>query len=209
MKRLASLAVAAALTAAGSRAMAQLPGIPYQPVETGTGISVAGDYGKGTSSGSPSAYALTAGLGLGRLGISASVGGIKPSGLSNQTSVGGRFGLKLVGGGLVPLQIGVQVGVASAKVYTSPTTTVTQTVELPGLYAKVSPPLFPLKPFGMVYYQTGNNGISKEARYTLGANFNLLLGFGLHAAYDGGKSGNFWGVGAHFNFRVPGLPGVP
>ncbi len=210
MKRLASLAVVAALTAAGSRAMAQLPGIPYQPVETGTGISIAADYGKpDNKSGGGSAYGLTGGLGLGRFGVSASVGAVKPSGFSSQTSFGGRLGLKLVGGGLVPLQIGVQVGASSTK-YSSPLApSVTQTLLLPGAYVKISPPLFPLKPFGMVYYQTGNNGISKEARFTVGTNFNLLLGLGLHAAYDTGKSGSAWGVGAHFNFRVPGLPGVP
>lgn len=216
MKRLASLAVAAALTAAGSRAMAQLPGIPYQPVETGTGISIAADYGKPSDSlGGGSAYGLTGGLGLGRIGVSASVGAMKPkgNGATSQTSFGGRAGLKLIGGGLVPLQVGVQVGASSIKVANPLGGSVTSTLVLPGAYVKVSPPLFPLKPFGMVYYRTGSCGsgcsIDKEARFTIGANFNLLLGLGVHAAFDTGKSGHVWGVGAHFNFRVPGLPGVP
>ncbi|HEY2806435.1 MAG TPA: hypothetical protein VGI92_11320 [Gemmatimonadales bacterium] len=209
MKRFGSLAVAAALVAvSASQAWAQLPGIPYQPVETGTGISIAADYGKPTASNSGSAYGLTGGLGLGRFGFSASVGAVKPTGASAQTSFGGRIGIKLFGGGLVPLSVGAQVGASSTK-YTSIGGSVTQTVVLPALYVKISPPLFPLKPFGVAYYQTGNNGLKKEARFTVGANFNLLLGLGLHAGYDFGSSGNAWGVGAHFTFRVPGLPGVP
>jgi hypothetical protein len=217
MKRFGSLAVAAALAAvSASQAKAQLPDIPYQPVETGTGISIAADYGKPDNKlGGGSAYGLTGGLGLGRFGFSASVGSTKPSGLSSTTTFGGRAGLKLFGGGLVPVSVGAQVGAGHAKT-TSVGGSVTITTVLPGAYVRVSPPLFPLKPYGLVYYQTGSCSstagscsISKEVRFTVGANFNLLLGLGVHGEYDAGKSGNMWGVGAHFNFRVPGLPGVP
>lgn len=217
MKRFGSLAVAAALAAvSASQAKAQLPDIPVQPVETGTGISVAVDYGKPDSKlGGGSAYGLTGGIGLGRLGFSASVGATKPTGLSSTTTFGGRAGAKLFGGGLVPVSVGVQVGAAHAKTTVLGNSTTITTV-LPGAYIRVSPPLFPLKPYGLVYYQTGSCSttggtcsINKELRYTIGANFNLLLGLGVHGEYDLGKSGNIWGIGAHFNFRVPGLPGVP
>lgn len=212
MKRIGSVAVAAVLLSAMARtAAAQLPGIPVGPVETGTGISVAADYAKPSNDlGGGSAYGLTGGLGISNFGISASVGAWKPSGFSAQTSFGGRLGMKLFGGGLNPLTIGVQVGGSSVKI-SGPLTSVTQTRILPGAFVRVSPPLFPLKPYGVAYYQTGNNGIAKEARFTVGANFNLLLGLGVHGAYDWGNSGATWGVGAHFNFHVPGLgvPGVP
>jgi hypothetical protein len=215
MKRFGSLVVAAALAAvSASQARAQLVGIPYYPVETGTGISIAADYGKPDSkSGGGSAYGFTGGLGLGRLGFSASVGAVKPTGFSSSTSFGGRAGLRLFGGGLVPVSVGLQVGASSTK-YTVPGFgSTTTTLILPAAFVRVSPPLFPLKPFGLVYYQAGSCGsgcsINKEVRFTVGANFNLLLGLGVHAGYDTGKSGSGWGVGAHFNFRVPGLPGVP
>ena len=45
-----------------------------------------------------------------------------------------------------------------------------------------------------------------EFRATVGTDFNLMLGLGVHAAYDfgtGTNTQNGWGVGAHFNFRVP------
>jgi hypothetical protein len=54
----------------------------------------------------------------------------------------------------------------------------------------------------------GNNNVTNEFRATIGADFNLLLGLGFHAAYDIGTasgSGKTWGVGAHFNFRLPVL----
>jgi hypothetical protein len=210
MKRIGSVAVAAVLVSATARmAMAQLPGIPYSPVETGTGISVAADYGSPGSG--ASAYGVTGGLGVSNFGISASVGAAKAgSGLPSQTSFGGRVGMKLFGGGLNPLTIGVQAGASSVKDLSGLTTSRT-TVFLPAAFVRVSPPLFPLKPWGVVYYTAGNSSVKKEVRFTVGANFNLLLGLGVHGGYDWGDSGHTWGVGAHFNFHVPGLgvPGVP
>ena len=212
MKRIGSVAVAAVLVTATARAaVAQLPGIPYGPVETGTGISVAADYAKPDNKlGGGSAYGVTGGIGFSNFGLSASVGAAKPTGFSAQTSFGGRLGMKLFGGGLNPLTVGVQVGVGSVK-FTGVGGSTTTTAFLPAAFVRLSPPLFPLKPYGVAYYQTGNNGITKEARFTVGANFNLLLGLGVHGAYDWGNSGSTWGVGAHFNFHVPGLgvPGVP
>ena len=107
MNRFASVAMAAALfVAATSTASAQLPGIPYYPVETGTGISLAADYGKPSGG---SAYGVTGGIGFSNFGLSASVGALKPSGASSTTSMGARLGMKLFGGGLNPLTIGAQV----------------------------------------------------------------------------------------------------
>ena len=194
---------------------AQLPGIPYGPVNTGLGINVAADYGKSNVSGSGAAYGLTGGLGIANLGIQASVGSQTPvSGGSSNTTFAGAAGLKLFGGGLTPVTVGIQVGAGHESFGTGNSIT---TIE-PAAWVKVSPPLFPLKPWGQVYYLSGTTSgaatLTKETRATIGANFNLLLGLGVHAAYDfSTKSGgtNFWGVGAHINFRVPslGVPGVP
>jgi len=213
MKRIGQVVVAAiALAATAQVASAQLPGIPYSPVETGLGISIAADYGHpDNKAGGGSAYGVTGGIGFSRFGLSASVGAMKPTGFSSQTSVGGRLGMKLFGGGLNPITVGAQVGFGSTK-YTVLTTTTRVTEIMPGAFVRLSPPLFPLKPWGQVYYVTGNSNVTKEARFAVGANFNLLLGLGVHAGYDwGDKAGSYWGVGAHFSFRVPGLgvPGVP
>jgi len=214
------LTAAAAVPLTVQALCAQLPGIPYGPVATGLGINVAADYGKQTSvpagGTGVSSWALTGGLGIANIGLSASFGGIKPSGGSNQSTFGGRAGMKLFGGGLTPVTVGAQVGfshISSSGGAVSSTNNV-----MPGAWVKVSPPLFPLKPWGHVYDLISNNPIStgsttkSEIRFAIGADFNLLLGLGVHAGYDwGDKSGKFWGVGAHMNFRVPslGVPGVP
>lgn len=212
MRRIGSAAAVAVFCIAAVRtASAQLPGVPYMPVETGLGVSVAADYGMPDDDfGGGSAYALTGGIGFSRFGASVSVGGAKPDGFAEaEISYGGRLGMKLFGGGLNPLTVGAQVGVSSVS-YDLGALLGTQrsTAVLPAAWVRVSPPLFPLKPFGQVYYVTGDN-VEEEARFTIGANFNFLLGLGVHAAYDWGNSGATIGVGAHFNFRVPGMPGVP
>jgi hypothetical protein len=221
MNRIGTFAVSAVLMAAAARtAAAQLTGIPYSPVETGTGISIAADYGKpDNKAGGGSAYAVTGGIGFSSFGLSASVGAIKPSGsTSAATQFGGRLGMKLFGGGLMPVTIGAQIGAAHLKI-TGVGGSFTTTTILPSVFVRVSPPLFPLKPWGNVYYLTGSCSttsgtctVEKEVRFAVGVNFNLLLGLGVHAGYDwGNKNGNSWGVGAHFSFHVPGLgvPGVP
>lgn len=203
MKRIGQVAVAAvALMAAARVASAQLPGIPYGPVETGLGASVAADYGDPQGTGK--AYGLTGGVGFSRFGISASVGSFNYGGGVSSTTIGGRFGMKLLGGGLNPISIGAQLGFGSVSTAGTRTTAI-----MPAAFVKLSPPLFPLKPFGQVYYVAGSNVI-KEVRFTVGANFNLLFGLGVHGGYDwGDKGGKGWGVGAHFNFRLPGVPMVP
>ncbi len=223
MNRYGRIAFAAAIAATGTvhAASAQLPGIPYGPVNTGLGINVAADYGKPDSamtrvSGGGSAWGLTGGLGIANLGISASYGGFTPKGAGSQNTFAGAIGMKLFGGGLTPVQIGAQVG--ASHISSSGGAVSSTNNFMPGAWVKISPPLFPLKPWGHAYYLMSNNPLAtgtttkNEVRFAVGANFNLLLGLGVHAAYDwGDKSGKTWGVGAHMNFRVPslGVPGVP
>jgi hypothetical protein len=198
-------------------ASAQLPVIPYGPVNTGLGINVAADYGKLTGTGaSGSAWGLSAGLGLSRLGISASFGSLSPGGgASSLTTFAGMAGLKLFGGGLTPVEIGAQIG---ANVIGSTPTQSSTTNVLPGAWIKINPPLFPLRPWAQVYDQISNqvftaSGKKSEVRIAVGASFNLFMGLGVHAGYDFGTgtgSAKSWGIGAHMNFRVPslGVPGV-
>ncbi len=212
MRRIGVLAVvgAAAVAAVGSDATAQVLGIPYYPTATGTGVSVAADYGNPEGAGQ--SVALTAGLGISRLGFSATVGTFDPGGtIDREILYGGTAAMKLFGGGLNPVTIGVQAGVGRTEVLSpvagNPTRTVANTDFPVGATVRVSPPLFPLKPFGVAYYRFGDS--VEEFRVTVGANFNLILGLGVHGAYDWGDSGYTWGVGAHINLRLPGLPGVP
>lgn len=211
MMRMTQVALVAALTCAAGAAQAQVLGIPFYPTPTGTGASAAADYGDPDGTGK--SLALTGGLGLGRLGFTATVGTFDAGGAFDRTVLfGATAGMKLFGGGLNPISIGAQVGYGRAEtpapIFGNPNNMAT-TSSLPvGINIGVSPPLFPLKPFAVAYYQLSDDGAGREARVTIGANFNLLLGLGFHGAYDAGDSGNTWGVGAHFNFRMPGLPGM-
>jgi len=208
MKRFGAIAVfAMALMAAARTANAQSIGIPYMPVETGTGIFLSADYADqdiGT------AYGISGGVGLGRFGIMASVGTLDAGAtLGDVTSYGARVGMRLFGGGLSPIAVGAQLGAISTQDI-SPTGG-SQTMILPAAFVRAGLPLFPVKGFGQVYYVTGSDLASsqEEVRFTIGANLNLLLGFGLHAAYDWGDSSDGWGIGAHFTFKLPGVPVVP
>ncbi len=212
MRRIGVLVVvgAVAAAAAGTDAAAQVLGIPYYPTPTGTGVSVAADYGNPEGAGQ--SIALTAGLGISRLGFTATVGTNDPGGaLDREVLYGATAAMKLFGGGLNPVTIGVQAGLGRTEVLRpiagNPTRTVALTNIPVGATVRVSPPLFPLKPFAVAYYTFGD--FDEEFRVTVGANFNLILGLGVHGAYDWGDSGSTWGVGAHINLRLPGLPGVP
>ena len=199
MKRIGAIAVAAvALSVVASQASAQLPGVPNYPIDTGTHLGLAADYAKPEGGGE--AYGLQGSFGFSRFGVRAGVGGID-NGTASEVSYGGGVSMRLIGGGLNPLSVGAQVGATQVEVGTTKFTSIQ-----PGAWVKFSPPLFPIKPFGSIYYVTGDN-VTEETRLSIGANLNLLLGFGFHGAYDWGDSGYTWGVGAHFMFRV-GIPGV-
>jgi len=206
MRRIGSAAaVALALLGAAVRpAMAQsLSGVPLGVAPSGTGINLGVDYGSPDDTyGGGSAYGLTGGIGFSRFGVAASFGSLDPNNFTKTAAYGAMVGMRLIGGGLNPLAIGAQAGGAHAEVGAITTTTYNA-----GASVRFSPPLFPLKPWGLVYYAMSDNSSAKdEVRMSVGLDFNLLLGLGVHAAYDWGNDGGAtWGIGAHFKFGVPGM----
>jgi hypothetical protein len=200
MKLSRVFAAAVLLAVAGQAARAQVSGLPFYPTPTGLGVMVAADYAHPGSS--KSIYAARGGIGFGPFGVTAVVGGYKfGGGLSTQTLYGGSAAMKLFGGGLLPVSIAAQAGVGQVKKTTLAGDTTITTMPV-GAAIRANLPLFPLKPFAVGYYVLGKSSV-REARVTIGADFNVLLGLGVHAAYDAGKNFNTWGVGAHLNFRLP------
>jgi len=202
MKASKLLAAVAVLSLAASAARAQIPGLPFYPTPTGMGVLVSADYAHPGSS--QAEYALRGGIGFGPFGVTAVVGSYKLTGYSGQTLYGATAAMKLFGGGLLPVSISAQGGVGQVKNLILPGTTTTYAPV--GVAVRANVPLFPLKPFAVGYYTLGSSEVTKEFRATIGADFNLLFGLGVHAAYDfgtGSNSGNGWGIGAHFNFRMP------
>jgi len=197
-------AVAAVLLLGAQVARAQVAGVPFYPTPTGLGVMASAEYGN--PSVGQVTYALRGGAGFGPLGATAVVARVKS--LSTQTAIGGTVAMKLFGGGLLPVTISAQAGVGRWKqTYLQGLSMVdtTRTYAPVGVAVRANVPLFPIKPFAIAYYVLGSH-VKQEARVSVGADFNLLLGLGFHAAYDIGAangSAKTWGVGAHFNFRLP------
>jgi hypothetical protein len=195
MKVTKLFAVAAVLLLGAQAARAQIVGLPFYPTPTGLGVMVSADYANPDGPGT--VVALRGGAGFGPLGATAVVGQFRMSG-GNENTFGATAAMKVFGGGLVPVTISAQAGFGTMKMGTTTVTTMPV-----GVAVRASVPLFPLKPFAVGYYMLGNDQVTKEFRATIGADFNLLLGLGAHAAYDWGKDAKSWAVGAHFNFRLP------
>lgn len=187
-------AAAAVLLLGAQVARAQILGLPFYPTPTGTGVMAAAEYAHPGES--QTVLAVRGGVGFGPFGATAAVGQYKVSGGGSETMYGGTVAMKLFGGGLLPVSIAAQAGVGQVKL--GGTTVTSMPV---GAVVRANLPLFPLKPFAVGYYMLGSH-VKKEFRVSLGADFNVLLGLGIHAAYDMGTA-NVWGVGAHFNFRLP------
>ena len=119
MKHIGTVAaIAAVATFAGVGALrAQLPGIPLGVAPSGTGINVSADYAQpNADAGGGSAWGVAGGIGLGRIGVQGAFGSVDPDTSSSVTTYAGLAGLRVFGGGLNPLAIGVQVGAGSMKV---------------------------------------------------------------------------------------------
>lgn len=198
MKLTKIFAAALLLGMVGQAARAQIPGLPFYPTPTGLGVMVSADYADPGNS--TALYAVRGGIGFANLGVTAVLGSYKISGLSAEAMYGATAAMKLFGGGMLPISIAAQAGVGQVKILGSTTTYVPV-----GAAARLNVPLFPLKPFAVGYYTLGSSGVENEVRVTVGADFNVLMGLGVHAAYDMGKDVNTWGVGAHLNFRLPSM----
>ena len=213
MRRIGRVMIAAALPlfAGATAAQAQLAGIPvYFNPRGGTGIGVAANAGFSNSdAGGGTAYGVAGSFGAGPITLTGMVGTWKPSLFgSGQTTFGADVAYKVFGGGLLPIAVAVQAGYGSIKLGGVSTSTIPIGVGL-----SFDPPLFPLKPWiaPRVDLVSGGGSNTTNFRISAGVNFNLLLGFGVHAAVDWGqtkvggttRSPFIVGVGAHFNFHVP------
>jgi hypothetical protein len=175
--------------AENANAQSLLPGIPSGPIPTGTSFTVAADWAdpedvRGTTSGA------FFGAGFSRFGVMGGVGSF-----AEQTSYGGGGAMRLFGG---PLEISAQLSGWSVDLRSTQVSAVN-----PAVAARASVFAIPLKLWGVIYYQLADNA-DDELRTTLGADFNLFPGTGVHAGYDFGDSGYTWGLGAHFQFGLPG-----
>ncbi len=218
MRRISKAMIAAALplVASATAARAQLAGIPVYFNPRGlTGIGVAANLGfPDNNYGGGTAYGVAASIGGGPFMLTAMAGAWKPDSLgSAQASFGADVGYRLFGGGMLPVAVGVQAGYGTIKI-----AGVTSSTIPVGVALSFDPPLVPLKPWiapRIEFQRLSGGGVTETAtafRISAGVNYNFLMGLGLHAGVDWGKTPNTfdpatpstltWGVGAHF-FHVP------
>ena len=219
---LLGLGIAAALALAADTAGAQVRGIPVYNNGVPRGIGIYGDVGlPNDEAGGGTAYAVTGRAGFGVLGVSAMLSSYNPDGpADSDLSVGATASYRVFGGPLVPLAVSLQAGVGYAKPETGllPDDDVTQwrfpvgvgfALTIPNPALAIQPWLAPRLDITRVSADGVDGETSTDFALSGGIELNLLNGLGVHAAYDavfadGGTPGVF-GVGAHYNFRVPGL----
>lgn len=215
--RAAGVAVAALLGALP--AAAQVPGLPVYNQGVLRGIGLYGDVGlPDHDAGGGTAYGITGRAGFGLLGVTAILSTYNPDGPGDgKLSVGATGNFRVFGGPLVPLSVTLQGGVGYQKtdngVLPGDDITLWHFPVGLGFALTIPNPALSIKPWlaPRIDITAANQSVQRDTRFALsgGIEFNLLNGFGLHAAYDrifgGGTDPSVFALGAHYVFRVPGL----
>ena len=189
------------------------------------GIGLYGDVGfPNDEAGGGTGYAATGRAGFGAFGVTAILSSYNPDGpADSELSVGATVNYRVFGGPLVPLAVTLQAGVGYAKPETGSCPTTTPRRHRPAVpdrgrvraHHSQSGARHPAVARAAARYRAhvgrrvSTRRPTPSSRLSGGLELNLLNGFGVHAAYDaifadGGTPGVF-GIGAHYNFRVPGL----
>ena len=214
-----------ALALSASTATAQMIGNPvYVPIGMGTGVSLAGDYGRGlnNASGKGNYFGGRVTLGLPFFYVMAGAGTFKAKGAaSSQTAFGADIGMNLLDLPLVPVKVSAQAGGGYVK---------------SGSYKQLDVPIavaiglsLPTPGIGItpwvaprvhIQHTSGAGASSTDVRFGGSAGINAHFGMlGVHAAVDyisfkapagsGLSSGDVsplvFGIGASLGLTVPGL----
>jgi len=214
MRSIAGLTAVMLLASAGTAA-AQNPGLPVVNSGVSTGLTLAADVGfPSDDAGGGTAFGGTGKIGLGPLGITATVSSWKPDGSDERyTSLGGTGNLKIFGGPLIPFAVTFQAGAGYTK---DGSTTLWHFPVGVGLSIKIPTTVIGLKPWvaprldiSRVSTPAGSDTENHFA-FSAGIELNLLSGLGFQAAYDRvsikGQSPTIYSVGIHYGLSVPGLP---
>lgn len=193
-------------------AAAQLSGLPTRNAGIPNGLAVGAevgmpdaDYGDGT------AYGARAALGFGMLGVSALISTYDPDGPTDSyTTVGGALNLKVIGGPLIPLAVTLQGGLESgspggeSSLHAPIGLGISLTIPNPGV--AITPWLAPR----VDLTRFGDNDVETNFGLSGGVDLSIIWGLTVTASYDrvwgdGGVHPSVFGVGAGWNFHIPGL----
>jgi hypothetical protein len=223
--------------------VAQMNAIPvYHNPKGGSGLLLAADFGKGVNdeSGKNTAFAFRTGFGVGPVTFGASIGTVNPlpegaTERQNEVQWMANMGLRLFGGGLMPVALSLQGGVGVLNIDRSGAAGGdAKIVNVPvglGLGFNVPAPTFNFEPWVATRIQYTRNEISAVSAnqvgwgVSAGMEFSFLIGLGLHIGFDWEtnpfevlegltedipKTTPFViGIGLNYRISIPGLPGVP
>ncbi|HET7039554.1 MAG TPA: hypothetical protein VFH97_06685 [Gemmatimonadales bacterium] len=207
---------------AAQPAAAQMAGNPvYVPVGMGTGVNIAGDFGRGLNdaSGKTTYFGGRATLSLPFLYVTAGAGMVKPSedfvpGAESELALGGAVGLNVLNLPLLPVKVSAQVGAGylssgDAKQYDLPVS-VAIALKLPTPGLSISPWVAPR--LHVRRLDPGVGDANTDARFGASGGVNATFGMvGVHLAADyvrfesSDVSPWIFGAGLSLGLTLPGL----
>ncbi len=212
-------AVVSVLGLLASPALAQTFGNPvYFFQNQGTGLTIAGDYGRGLNdaSGKANYFGGRASLGLPMFAVTVGVGSAKPSGGTSVTSFGGDVAVTVLKAPALPVTVSLQGGAAYYKVGTGKFihaplgAAIAFKPKTPG--ATVEPWVAPRVDINRASVTVGTiSASSTETKLGAsgGVNVGLPSGLGFHVALDyvniSGGSPFMVGAGVHYAIKIPSL----
>lgn len=216
LRSLAPFALAVAV-AVPARLEAQALGMPVRNAGSPRGLSIAADVGvPNDASGLGTTYGASAGMGLGLLGITATVARTDIEGADAQISAGATANLRLIGGPLVPFSATLQAGAGrwSTDGIEGSLTTTSIPVGL-GLGWTIASPIVSLKPWLAPRVQFtrlsgagafGAEGTTTETAISGGIDLGFINGFTVRGMYDrvlhDGLDASVWSVGLGYSLRI-------
>lgn len=194
------------------RVSAQAFGLPVNNSGVPTGLGLYADVAfPNAAAGDGTTFAASGRLGIGKIGITATIASFNPSGPNNTlNSIGGSFNYKLLGGPLIPFSATFQSGLAYAS------SNGASFWHLPigvGFALTIPNPALAIKPWIApridLTHSPSPIGWDSNFGFSTGVELNLLSGLGFQASYDrlfvSGSDPGIFAIGAHYGLRIPGL----
>ena len=226
MKRIIGLTTALAMGTAAAPAAAQMFGNPvYVPIGVGTGVNIAGDFGRGLNdaSGKGNYFGGRVTLGLPILYVTAGAGTYKADGATeSQTVFGGALGMNLLRLPMMPVKVSLQAGAGYLKAGGDKLIDIPVSLGVgfalptPGL--SITPWLAPRLHVRIFSPESSLLDTDTSTRFGGSAGVNAAFGLiGVHLAVDyisfsapaGGSAGDVsplvFGAGLDIGLKVPGL----
>lgn len=190
----------------------QAPGIPLRNAGVSRGLALAADAGfPGEASGLGTSFGASAAVGLGLVGLGATVTRLDVTGQDAVIAAGATANLRLIGGPLVPFSATLQGGVGrwTLQAGGQDLTTTSLTAGL-GLAWTIASPVVSFKPWlapRMHWNRAGDPAVtSSDPAVSGGIDLGFINGLSIRGMYDrilsDGPDAGVWSIGLGYALRV-------